>query len=220
MSEDTHLQDNYRATFNGKTGFGRRSAVIAIDFMKSYTTPSSGLYAEGVVEAVKHAQAFYREARRLGVPIIHTQVHFLPGGDDGGVFVEKLPILRQMTADNPLTQFDEHVEPEAGEAVIRKQYPSAFFGTPLVSMLVKRGVDTVILTGCSTSGCVRASVVDAISYGFRVVVPRECVGDRHEIPHEANLFDIQAKYGDVMATADVVAHLQALHGEDGRTGSS
>ena len=220
MSEDTSLQDNYRATFNGATGFGRRSAVIAIDFMRSYTTAGSGLYAEGVVEAVRHAQAFYREARRLNVPIIHTQVHFLEGGQDGGVFVEKLPILRQMTPDNPLTRFDEHVEPEAGEAVIRKQYPSAFFGTPLVSMLVKLGVDTVILTGCSTSGCVRASVVDAISYGFRVVVPRECVGDRHEMPHEASLFDIQAKYGDVMTAADVIAHLQTQHAAHARTASS
>jgi len=220
MSEDTSLQDNYRATFNGSIGFGRKSAVIAIDFMKSYTTPDSGLYAEGVVQAVRHAQAFYREARRLGVPIIHTQVQFLPSGDDGGVFVEKLPILRQMTPDNPLTEFDDHVAPEAGEAVIRKQYPSAFFGTPLVSMLTKQGVDTVILTGCSTSGCVRASVVDAMSYGFRVIVPRECVGDRHAAPHESNLFDIQAKYGDVMATADVLAHLERTQRADGRVRAS
>ncbi|TVP49404.1 MAG: isochorismatase family protein [Halomonas sp.] len=208
---DSSLEKNYQQTFNGSTGFGNQPAILAIDFMKSYTTPSSGLYAEGVVEAVSHAQTLYATARQLGVPIIHTRVTYLASGENGGVFVEKLPILRDMTEDNPLTQFDEHVLPSADEAVICKQYPSAFFGTPLVSMLVKQGVDTVIITGCSTSGCVRASVVDAISYGFKVVVPRECVGDRHHAPHEANLFDIQAKYGDVMSTVDVMNYLKANH---------
>ena len=204
------LKDNYRSTFNGSTGFGRRCAIVSIDFMKSYTTPGQGLYAEGVVEAVRHAGRFYEEARRLQVPIIHTRVQFLDSGKDGGIFVDKLPVLREMTADSPFTDFDDHVQPKGDEAVICKQYPSAFFGTPLVSILVKEGADTVILTGCSTSGCVRASVVDAISYGFRVIVPRECVGDRHNAPHEANLFDIQAKYGDVLPTEDVLAHLRQL----------
>lgn len=206
---DTSLQQNYQDTFKGSTGFGNKPAILAIDFMKSYTTEGSGLYAEGVVAAVKHAEELYNTARGLNVPIIHTRVTYLPSGDNGGVFVEKLPILREMTEDNPLTQFDDHVLPSANEAVICKQYPSAFFGTPLVSMLVKQGIDTVIITGCSTSGCVRASVVDAISYGFKVVVPQECVGDRHPAPHEANLFDINAKYGDVMSMQDVISHLQS-----------
>jgi maleamate amidohydrolase len=210
MLNDPSLIDNYNQTFNGSTGIGKRPAIIAIDFMKSYTTPGSPFYAEGVVEAVKHAAKLYEVARKQGIPIIHTRVVFLPSGADGGVFIEKLPALRKMTEGSPLGEFDPTVEPAENEAVVRKQYPSAFFGTPLVSMLVKEGIDTVILTGCSTSGCVRASTVDAISYGFRVVVPRQCVGDRHPAPHEANLFDIQAKYGDVMDTDAVIAHLQGV----------
>ena len=207
MTQETDLHDNYRGTFDGSTGFGRKAAILAIDFMRSYTTQGSPLFADGVVDAVRHAARLYAAARDAGVPVIHTRVAYLPGGADGAVFVEKLPILAEMTEDNPLTQFDPHVLPADGEPVIRKQYPSAFFGTPLVSMLVRERVDTVVITGCSTSGCVRASVVDAISYGFRVVVPRQCVGDRHPAPHEANLFDIQAKYGDVLDIDEVIARL-------------
>jgi maleamate amidohydrolase len=205
MLNDESLADNYSQTFNGKSGMGKRPAIIAIDFMKSYTTKGSPFYAEGVVEAVKHAQRLYASARKHGIPIYHTCVVFLPNGEDGGVFIEKLPALRQFTEGSPLGEFDISVVPLESEAIIKKQYPSAFFGTPLVSMLVKTGIDTVILAGCSTSGCIRASSVDAISYGFRVVVPRECVGDRHSAPHEANLFDINAKYGDVMLLEDVIA---------------
>lgn len=208
MLNDNSLIENYNQTFNGSTGIGKRPAIIAIDFMKSYTTAGSPFYAEGVVEAVQHAARLYEAARQHQVPIIHTRVVFLPSGEDGGVFIEKLPALRVLTEGNPLGEFDPVVAPVDGEAVIRKQYPSAFFGTPLVSMLTKAGVDTVILTGCSTSGCVRASAVDGISYGFRVVVPRECVGDRHPAPHEANLFDIHAKYGDVMPVDDVINHFK------------
>jgi len=206
---NSSLQDNYQQTFKGSTGFGKKPAILAIDFMKSYTTKSSGLYAEGVVEAVKHAKNLYTTAREMNIPIIHTRVTYLPSGDNGGVFVDKIPILREMTEENPLTQFDESVVPAENEAVICKQYPSAFFGTPLVSMLVKKGIDSVIITGCSTSGCVRASVVDAISYGYKVIVPKECVGDRHPAPHEANLFDINAKYGDVMTMEEVINHLKS-----------
>ncbi|MCE8016242.1 isochorismatase family protein [Halomonas sp. MCCC 1A17488] len=205
-SED--LQNNYRNTFNDSTGFGKSTAVLAIVFMKAYTLPDSGLYAEGVVEAVKQAATVYDCARRCDVPVIHTRVVYSVDGADGGVFIEKLPVLRQMTESSIYSQFNDNVLPAEGESVIRKQYPSAFFSTPLVSMLVAKGVDTVVLTGCSTSGCVRASVVDAISYGFRVVVPRECVGDRHQNPHESNLFDIHTKYGDVISMSEVIKHFE------------
>ncbi|MCE8038965.1 N-carbamoylsarcosine amidohydrolase [Halomonas sp. MCCC 1A11062] len=207
MTND-NLQENYRDTFNGSTGFGNASAVLAIDFMKAYTLPDSGLYAEGVVEAINHAETLYKCARRCEIPVIHTRVVFSEDGADGGVFIKKLPVLRQMTESSVYSQFDENVLPAQGETVLRKQYPSAFFGTPLVSILVAQGIDTVVITGCSTSGCVRATVVDAISYGFRVVVPRECVGDRHQNPHEANLFDIHAKYGDVMSMSEVMRYFE------------
>ena len=121
----------------------------------------------------------------------------------------KSPVMTAMVTGNPLAEFCEGVEPLPGEPVFTKQYASAFFGTSLAPMLHAQGIDTVILAGCSTSGCIRASAVDAVQHGFRTIVVRDCVGDRHEGPHEANLFDIDAKYGDVMGEEDVVAALRA-----------
>lgn len=152
-----------------------------------------------IVDATSMAAIFYDCARRCDMPVIHTRVVYSEDGADGGVFIEKLPALRQLTENGIYSQFDDNVLPAEGEAVICKQYPSVFFGTPLVSMLIPKGVDTVVLTGCSTSGCTRASVVDAISYGFRIIVSRECVGDHRPDPHEASLFNLHAKYDDVMS---------------------
>jgi maleamate amidohydrolase len=104
-------------------------------------------------------------------------------------------------------EIDPRIAPADGEIVFNKKVASAFFGTPLVSQLASRGVDTVILTGCSTSGCIRATAVDAVSYGFRVIVPEECVADRADAPHRANLFDIDSKYGDVVGVDEVLEHL-------------
>jgi maleamate amidohydrolase len=119
-------------------------------------------------------------------------------------------LLKTMTADNPLTDIVDELPPAAGDMVIEKQNASAFFGTNLASTLVWMKVDTVIITGCSTSGCVRATAVDAVSCGFRVIVPEECVGDRHPDPHRSNLFDIDAKYGDVVSLSETLAYLRRI----------
>jgi maleamate amidohydrolase len=129
-------------------------------------------------------------------------------GLDGGAFVRKVPTLRAMTEDNPMTEIVASLAPKPDDIVLVKQYPSAFFATPLASILASLKIDTLILTGCSTSGCVRATAVDGVSSGFNVIVPRECVGDRHPAPHEANLFDINAKYGDVVSKAEVITYLE------------
>jgi maleamate amidohydrolase len=124
--------------------------------------------------------------------------------------VKKVPALRSLVAGEPLAEIDDRIPPQPDDLVIVKNYPSCFFGTTLASTLAGLGVDTVILTGCSTSGCVRAAAIDAIQYGYRVIVPRECVGDRHQEPHDANLFDINAKYGDVLPRDDVIAHIRSV----------
>jgi maleamate amidohydrolase len=126
--------------------------------------------------------------------------------------VRKVPALRKLVPGEPLAEIDPAVAPLPSEVVIVKQYPSPFFGTPLAPMLATLGVDTLILAGCSTSGCVRAGALDGVQHGYRVIVPRECVGDRHDGPHDANLFDINAKYGDVLGRDEVIAYLAGLRG--------
>ncbi|MCA3416080.1 MAG: isochorismatase family protein [Roseomonas sp.] len=203
-------EDNYTGVFDGKVGYGRNPAVVVIDFTLAYTTPGSPFFAEGVVRAVADTVPLLQAARAAGIPVIHTKVMYHPSGADGGWFVRKVPALRKLVPGEPLAEIDPKVAPLDEEVVIVKQYPSPFFGTPLAPMLVTLGVDTLILAGCSTSGCVRAGALDGVQHGYRVIVPRECVGDRHDGPHDANLFDINAKYGDVVGRDEVIQYLANL----------
>ena len=203
-------EDNYTGVFDGKVGFGRNPAVVVIDFTLAYTTPGSPFFAEGVVRSVADTVPLLQGARAAGIPVIHTKVMYHPSGADGGWFVRKVPALRKLVPGEPLAEIDPKVAPLAEEVVIVKQYPSPFFGTPLAPMLATLGVDTLILAGCSTSGCVRAGALDGVQHGYRVIVPRECVGDRHDGPHDANLFDINAKYGDVVGREEVIQYLANL----------
>ncbi|MFM1988333.1 MAG: hypothetical protein RJA99_1290 [Pseudomonadota bacterium] len=201
---------NYAGVFDGTVGFGAKPALVIIDFTLAYTTPGSAFYGEGVVRAVRDTVPLLAAARAAGIPVIHTKVMYHPSGADGGWFVRKVPALRKLVPGEPLAEIDPAVAPLPEEVVIVKQYPSPFFGTPLAPMLATLGVDTLILAGCSTSGCVRAGALDGVQHGYRVIVPRECVGDRHDGPHDANLFDINAKYGDVLGRDEVIAHLAGL----------
>lgn len=203
-------EENYKDVFNSRLGFGQHCAVLVIDFIAAYTTPGAPFFADGVVDAVAASVSLLRTARAAGVPVIYTKVLYHHSGVDGGLFVCKVPALRRLVEGEPLAEIVSDLAPEPGDVVIVKNYPSGFFGTTLASTLRALGVDTVILTGCSTSGCVRATAVDAIQHGFRLVVPRECVGDRHDGPHDASLFDIHAKYGDVMSKAEVETHLEGV----------
>jgi len=208
----TGLNENYRGVFGGTVGFGNRPAVLVVDFIKAYTTPESPLYAPDVVTAAKRTASFLDGARSLGVPIIYTRVLYHSSGMDGGVFVEKVPALKTLVEGEPLGEIVDDVMPRPDDLVLIKNYASAFFGTSLATTLTALGIDTLILTGCSTSGCVRATAIDGLQYGYRVVVPRECVGDRHVDPHEANLFDINAKYGDVLPVRDVETRMRVVVG--------
>jgi len=190
---------------------GRRPALLIVDFVRAYLVPGSPLYA-GVEDARAGAQRLLGLARQAGIPVFHTNVSYEPGGADGGVFFRKLPVLSCFERGrNPeLTAFAEGLEPRSGETVITKQYASAFFGTPLASQLKALCVDTVLIAGVSTSGCIRATAVDACQHGFVPLVVRDAVGDRHPAPHEANLFDLQAKYAEVVSLEAAAAYLATL----------
>lgn len=209
------LVANYRGIFDATLDWGRRPAVLVVDFLKAYTTPGSPLFAPDVVPAVRAAAPVLEASRRAGVPVIYTRVLYHASGLDGGLFVRKVPALRGMVAGAPLAEMVDELPPAPGDLVIVKQYASAFFGTHLAAMLTAAGIDTLIILGCSTSGCVRATAVDAMQHGFRAVVVRDCVGDRAPEPHEASLFDIQAKYGEVVPSGAVLAVLAARHSAAG-----
>lgn len=204
-------EENYKGVFDNRIGFGKKACVIVIDFIEAYTRKGAAFFGQGVVDAVEETVDLLAAARKAKVPVIYTKVLYHPNGMDGGLFVKKVPALRKMVAGEPLAEIDHRIPPAPEDLVIIKNYPSCFFGTTLASTLIGLGVDTLILTGCSTSGCVRAAAIDGIQYGYRVIVPRECVGDRHDAPHEANLFDINAKYGDVLPKAEVMAYLRDLN---------
>lgn len=209
MTEDK--KNNYSGVWGNRVGFGERPALIVIDFMKAYTTEGSPLFAPGVIGAVQESAALLKVARDCNIPVIHTIVRYDPTNfQDGGIWIKKVPVLKCLVDGNPYAETCDQVLPIAGETVITKNYASAFFGTSLFTTLNAMGVDTVIQIGCSTSGCIRASAVDAVQYGFRSIVVRDCVGDRHEDPHEANLFDISSKYGDVVMKSEVIEYFKGL----------
>jgi maleamate amidohydrolase len=204
MSDE--LTENYRGAFDGSLGFGKAPALILVDFVEAYFDENSPLYA-GVGKALSSALRIRDAARAAGIPVFYTNVAYQEGGTDGGVFYRKVPALEVFVSGNPLGAWPDGLEPAADEIVITKQYPSAFFGTPLAEILDAKGIDTLIITGVTTSGCIRATCVDAMSYGFVPIVVADACGDRHAAPHEANLFDMNAKYADVVDEHTVIEHL-------------
>ncbi|WP_235927640.1 isochorismatase family protein [Sandarakinorhabdus rubra] len=188
---------------------GRQPALLMIDFARAYFVPDSALYA-GVEAARDAAAVLLAAARRCGMPVFHTRVEYQPGGADGGVFFRKIAALKLFEAGSPLGDFEPPLEPAPGEAVITKQYPSAFFGTNLAEQLRRAGIDTLVIAGLSTSGCVRASAVDAICHGFVPLVVRDAVGDRLASVHEANLFDLAAKTAEIVSLGDAIAYFEGL----------
>ncbi|MEO9190904.1 MAG: isochorismatase family protein [Acetobacteraceae bacterium] len=201
------LDTNYAtAGYHHRLGFGMRPALVLIDFVQAYFEPSSPFYA-GVEDALAAALRVLDAARKAGILVIFTNVQFQAAGLDGGVFFRKVPNLKAYLPGSTLGRFPDGLVPRPNEPVVSKQYASAFFGTSLAATLTAARVDTVLLTGLTTSGCVRASCVDAMQHGFIPIVVREACGDRHPAPHEANLFDMDAKYADVVSEAEVVAFL-------------
>lgn len=197
--------------FDGRLGFGNAPALMVVDMVTAYTDPDCSLYiGEQSVEMVASIVRLVDAAREASIPIVYTGVSISADGSNGGVFFRKVPSLSIFQPGSAHSGFVPELNPFEGETVIYKQYPSALFGTPVAAMLTARGIDSLIICGVSTSGCIRATATDAMQHGFVPLVVREAVGDRHPATHESNLFDIDAKVGDVVSEADAVAHLAAL----------
>ncbi len=196
--------------FHGRAGFGRRPALLVIDVNVGFTDPASPLVCEldGVVAAIGR---LLDEARRAQIPVVYTTVSYTEGDKTtAAAFIDKVPALLTLEAGSRWVEIDPRIAPLPHEPVLNKLFASAFFGTALSSLLAAAGCDSVIVTGASTSGCVRATAVDALQHGYRPLVPRDAVGDRNPAAHEANLYDIDAKYGDVVSLDVAVAHLEEL----------
>ena len=213
MPKETLAENYARGGFLNRLEFGRRPGLLLIDLVNAYFLEGSPLFGgDGCRTALAGAIELLGFARAAGIPVLHTNVAYQPGGRDGGVFYRKVPALAHFDVGRSpeYAAFATGAEPAAGETVITKQYASAFFGTSLASTLTALAVDTLLIGGVSTSGCVRATAVDCCQHGFVPLVVREAVGDRASAPHEANLFDLSAKYAEVidLATArDYLAHL-------------
>ncbi len=207
MTED--LGTNYaRAGYHAPQVRGTRPAVLLVDFAQAYFDPASPLFGgEGCASARDNAADLLAVARATHTPVIFTEVRYVQGGADGGVFFRKAPPLKVFEKGNPLGDITPTLAPREGEIVITKQYPSAFFGTSLAATLTAMRVDCVLLTGLTTSGCVRATCVDAMSHGFVTLVVSDACGDRADAPHQANLFDMSAKYADLVTTSEAAAYL-------------
>jgi maleamate amidohydrolase len=210
MDED--LGTNYaRAGYHARQQWGMRPALLLVDFARAYYEPDSPLFGgEGCEAARQGAIRLLAAARPLGVPVIFTEVRYAKGGLDGGVFYRKAQPLRVFQQGDPLGDLVEGLDRREGELMVTKQYPSAFFGTALAATLTAMGVDTLLVGGLTTSGCVRASVVDAMCHGFVTLVVRDACGDRAPEPHEANLFDMSAKYADVIDGDEAAAWLESV----------
>jgi maleamate amidohydrolase len=199
--------------FHGRAGFGRRPALIVVDMNVGFTDRSSPLHCD-LEQVVAAVQRLLDEARAAQLPVVYTTVAY--GEADkltAAAFIDKIPALLTLEAGSRWVEIDPRLAPRPDEPVLTKLFASAFFGTPLASLLASAGCDSVVVTGASTSGCIRATVVDALQHGYRAVVPREAVGDRNAAAHAANLYDIDAKYGDVVPVEEAVEHLRALAAE-------
>lgn len=199
----------YRAQNIGQpSGFGSSPALLIVDFVNGFNDPA--LFGGGnIAAAIACTRPLLEAARRFGIPVVFTRIVYAEDGSDACAFSLKLPGLVALTEQEPASHVVPDLAPRDGEHVLRKTQPSAFFGTGLAEWLKARGVDTVLIAGCTTSGCVRASAVDSMSHNFRTVVVADCVGDRAIGPHEANLFDMEQKYADLMTADQAIAKLQA-----------
>ena len=195
---------------------GSRPAVLVVDFSCGFTDPACALGSDltGPVEATRR---LLDAAREKGLPVVFTTIGFEPSLRDGGLWLQKVPSLAALQLGGRWVEIDPRLERRPDETVIVKKGASAFFGTNLAAVLISQRVDSIVLCGATTSGCIRATAIDLLQYGFPTLVPRECVGDRAQAPHEANLFDIEAKYADVVSLEQALAYVESVPAPVGAT---
>jgi len=209
-ASDRPSQNETDEAIYARQGLGRRAgmgvapALVIVDYVVGFADPTQ-FGGGNIGPAIEQTVNLLDHARRMGWPIAHTRVVYAEDGSDAGVFTLKAPSLLKLTETSPLSQIIPELTPRAGELIIRKRGASAFFDTPLKGWLTFRRVDTLVVGGCTTSGCVRATVVDSMQHDFRTIVATDCVGDRAIAPHEANLFDMGQKYADLMTRAEIQA---------------
>jgi maleamate amidohydrolase len=204
-------EDYAAAGFGGSLPWGRRPALLLVDFARCYFDDDSPLRAP-VDDVRQRAAGLALEARRRGFPVIFTRVEYPADkeAEPARLFRKKIAGLSCWEKGNPLGAFTPELAPAEGDVVVTKQFPSAFFGTDLADRLKTLGVDTVIVAGLTTSGCVRASALDALCYGFTPLVVRDACGDRDPAIHNANLFDLGAKYADIVTSEQILDYLRSL----------
>lgn len=186
----------------GMIAKGRKTALIIVDFANGFIDPDifgGGNILEAATATIPLLDAF----RSCGLPVVFTRIVYAEDGSDAGIWCEKAPRLRELTEANPASHIVDFLKPHDGDIIVKKTQPSAFFDTNLGSVLRAQNIDAVAIAGATTSGCVRATVVDAISANFRPTVISDCVGDRALGPHEANLFDMQQKYANLITSTEL-----------------
>jgi maleamate amidohydrolase len=208
MSDETR-EIYERARLGQSVTLGARPAVLVVDFSRGFTDPESTMGSD-LTREVEATNRLLAAAREREIPIIFTTIGFEPNLKDGSLWLEKAPGLGELIVGGKWVEIDPRLERREEETVILKKGASAFFGTNLPSILVSQGVDTVIMCGATTSGCIRATAIDLLQYGYPTLVPRECVGDRAQGPHDANLVDIQAKYADVVSVEEALAYIESV----------
>jgi maleamate amidohydrolase len=213
MSEETRKVYE-RARLGQSVTLGERPAVLVVDFSRGFTDPQCTMGSD-LTREVEATSRLLDTAREHGIPIIFTTIGFEPNLKDGSLWLEKAPGLKELIVGGKWVEIDPRLERREEETVILKKGASAFFGTNLPSVLISQGVDTVIMCGATTSGCVRATAIDLLQYCYPTLVPRECVGDRARDPHDANLVDIQAKYADVVSVEEALAYIESVSQKSG-----
>jgi nicotinamidase-related amidase len=213
MSDDTRAIYE-RARLGQSVTLGTHPAVLVVDFSRGFTDPESTMGSD-LTREVDATNRLLAAAREKEIPVIFTTIGFESNLKDGSLWLEKAPGLAELQVGGKWVEIDPRLERRGEETVILKKGASAFFGTNLPSILVSQNVDTIVLCGATTSGCIRATAIDLLQYGYPTLVPRECVGDRAQGPHEANLVDIQAKYADVVSVDDALSYLGSVAGKVG-----
>jgi nicotinamidase-related amidase len=212
---DQEAREVYAAAGLGQAvTLGSRPGVLVVDFSCGFTDPECTLGADMSAE-VEATRRLLDAGRAKGLPVIFTTIGYEPSLKDGGLWLQKVPSLGDLQIGGRWVEIDPRLEPREDETIVLKKGASAFFGTNLPAILVSQGVDSVILCGATTSGCIRATAIDLLQYGYPTLVPRECVADRAQAPHEANLFDINAKYADVVPLDDVLEYVATVPGAVG-----
>ncbi len=214
IADSTHDEGGLyqRQGFGQRLGFGEKAALLIVDFVKGFTDP--GVLGGGNIDAaIKQTKVLLDCARRHALPIAFTRIIYADDGSDAGIFAEKIPQLKQLTRDNPLSQVVPELAPRPGEYLVDKLDASSFHATGLNKWLTYHRVDTLVIAGCVTSGCVRATVVDACAYNYRPIVAHDCVGDRSINAHDSNLFDMSQTSCDVLSCAEVMAEIERLAAE-------